>query len=80
MCDWKHWLVLGEKAAFSPRDLEENAAFSTEDLEENAAFSPRDLEENAAFSTGDFEWDYYDEEYCLRKLGIVNRERDDIGF
>ena len=26
------------------------------------------------------EWDYYDEEYCLRKLGIVNRERDDIGF
>jgi len=26
------------------------------------------------------EWDYYDEEYCLRKLGLVNRERDDIGF
>ena len=64
MCDWKHWLVLGEKAAFSPRDLEENAAFSTEDLEENAAFL----------------WDYYDEEYCFRKLGIINRERDDIGF
>ena len=64
MCDWKHWLVLGEKAAFSPRDLEEKAAFSTEDFEENAAFL----------------WDYYDEEYCLRKLGIVNRERDDIGF
>jgi len=64
MCDWKHWLVLGEKAAFSPRDLEEKAAFSTEDFEEKAAFS----------------WDYYDEEYCLRKLGIVNRERDDIGF
>ena len=64
MCDWKHWLVLGEKAAFSTRDLEEKAAFSTEDHEEKAAFS----------------WDYYDEEYCLRKLGIVNRERDDIGF
>jgi len=27
------------------------------------------------------EWDYYDEEYCLRKLGVIrNRERNDIGF
>jgi hypothetical protein len=26
------------------------------------------------------EWDYYDQEYAWRKLGLINRERDDIGF
>jgi hypothetical protein len=45
MCDWKHWLILGENAAFSTGDSEENAAIS---------------------------WDYY--------IGLINRERDDIGF
>jgi hypothetical protein len=53
MCDWKHWLTLGENAAISTGDSEEKATNS---------------------------WDYYDEEYCLRKLGLINRERDDIGF
>ena len=37
------------------------------DSEGNAAFSTLPPDENAAFS-----WDYY--------IGLVNRERDDIGF
>jgi hypothetical protein len=64
MCDWKHWLTLGENAAFSLSNHDEKAAISTGDSEEKVANS----------------WDYYDEEYCLRKLGLINRERDDIGF
>jgi hypothetical protein len=28
MCDWKHWLVLGENAAFSSSSPDEKAAFS----------------------------------------------------
>jgi len=68
MCDWKHWLVLGKKAAFSTNNSDEKAAISTSNLDEKAAISWTD------------EWDYYDDEYALRKLGLINRERDDIGF
>ena len=68
MCNWKHWLVLGEKAAFSSELLVGKAAFSSNTPEEIAAFSSND------------EWDYYDEEYIWRKLGLINRERNDIGF